>query len=178
MVPPLEAPRATDGGPGSSTEEVAASPRQGWGALKGPSDATIPSLRGAGWQPCPAPRSHLPLSSQFPRPVPAPSSQLPAPPCPPLARLSPQPRAPLPARCRRSPAGPSRAGRRWRSYRRIRTRGGGRSSSRPRSAPWRRAPGTRGCACWRGTAPAWPARRATAPCPPRRADTGRPAPPP
>lgn len=75
MVPPLEAPRATDGGPGSSTEEVAASPRQGWGAFKGPSDATIPSLRGAGWQPCPAPRSHLPLSSQFPRPVPAPSSQ-------------------------------------------------------------------------------------------------------
>lgn len=134
------------GAPGSSTEEVAATPRQGWGAFKGPSDATIPSLRGAGWQPCPAPRSHLPLSSQFPRPVPAPSSQLPAPPCPPLARLSPQPRAPLPARCRRSPAGPSRAGRRWRSYRRIRTRGGGRSSSRPRSAPWRRAPGTRGCA--------------------------------
>uniref|UniRef100_A0A8C3N2Q5 Uncharacterized protein n=1 Tax=Geospiza parvula TaxID=87175 RepID=A0A8C3N2Q5_GEOPR len=71
------------------------------------------------------------------------------------------PARPMPADL--SPAGPSRAGRRWRSCRRSRRRGGGRSSSRPPSAPWRRAPGTRGSACWRGTAPAWPARRATRP---------------
>lgn len=84
------------------------------------------------------------------------------------------PRDPVPnGRRRNSPAGPSRAGRRWRFCRRSRRRGGGRSSSRPPSAPWRRGPGTRGSGCWRGTAPAWPARRATAPWRRRRAATGR-----